>query len=162
MDLTQQSVRQILHYNPKTGIFVRLKSKQPKWIGRPTGYPAGVNKYWVVSINDKLYSYHRLVWLYMTGEWPKVEIDHIDRDKANNRWSNLREATSSQNKANRATKIDTKLSVARGVYKRHHRYEASIRCKRKRIYLGLFKTVEEANAAYNEAARKLHGEFASS
>lgn len=87
----------------------------------------------------------------MTGKWPKEEIDHKDRDPSNDRWCNLREATSSQNKYNRGD--DDNL---RGVYRSGKRWYALV----SRNYLGTFDTFEEAVAARDAEAVRLAGDFA--
>jgi hypothetical protein len=96
----------------------------------------------------------------MIGRWAK-EIDHIDRNRLNNIWSNLRECTSSENKANR-TKQSNNTSGYKGVswHKRANKFRAKIQFQKKPIHIGLFTSAEEAAAAYNTKAKELYGEFA--
>ena len=95
----------------------------------------------------------------MTGEWGRPAIDHRDGNSTNNRWSNLRRATPSQNNANRRRPRHN-TSGYKGVYFRWGFWRACIKRNGRRIYLGVFATPEEAHAAYVAAARKLFGEFA--
>lgn len=81
--LTQSELKNKLTYNPETGLFGR-KNKIAGSL-RPNGYIQ-------IGINKKLFRAHRLAFLYMTGEWPKSDVDHIDMDRKNNKWANLREA----------------------------------------------------------------------
>jgi hypothetical protein len=102
---------------------------------------------------------HRLAWLYMTGVWPTKDIDHQDRNRQNNKWKNLREATFSQNKAN-ASKNYNK-SGYKGAYSQHGKtFFSSIGVNGKRIYLGTFPTAKLAHQAYVKAAKHYFGEFA--
>lgn len=114
----------------------------------------------MVSINKKRYDLHRIAWLYMTGRWPAVEIDHKDRNPHNNRWRNLREATTPQNRAN-AKQRKSNLGHT-GVWKQRNKYIARITAD-KRIYnLGSFSTLKAALAARKNAEKIYHGEFARS
>lgn len=104
---------------------------------------------------------HRVILERMLGR--KLErwehVDHIDRNPLNNKRGNLRLATSAQNAANRAVQSNNKLGV-KGVRKHGSGYEANVCANGKSVYLGIFPTIELAHAAYLEAAKKLHGEFA--
>lgn len=95
----------------------------------------------------------------MTGDWPANLVDHIDMNKSNNAWSNLRDATKSQNGKNSRAKRTNKFGL-KGVCKVGNRYQAQIGCDGVKHHLGLFGTPEEAHAAYAAAAKELHGEFA--
>jgi len=92
---------------------------------------------------------------------PNMEVDHIDRDKLNNRLSNLRLCTRKQNLRNRS-KLKNNSTGFKGVdfTKETKNYRARIMADNKRIYLGNFKNAAEAGAAYEKAAKKYHGEFA--
>jgi len=87
-----------------------------------------------------------------------IHIDHIDRDKLNNRRKNLRPATLSQNQWNQK-KYRNNTSGFKGVYKNRNKWCAQIRVNGKRIHIGYFVDLKEAALAYNEAAKKYHGEF---
>jgi hypothetical protein len=92
-DITAEFVRSVLDYNPETGVFVwkkrnNLPPRANGWNTKYAGTVAGRKKistsYLELAINGRFYSLHRLAWLYMTGEWPKHEIDHIDANIINN------------------------------------------------------------------------------
>ena len=100
--LTLDELRAVIRYEPETGTFHWIKPAG-KWGTIPAGSLAGCLRpdgYWTVIVFGKHYLGHRLAFFYMTGRWPDPECDHEDLDKSNNRWSNLREASKSQNKAN--------------------------------------------------------------
>lgn len=111
-------------------------------------------------ISGKEYLEHRLAWFYMTGVWP-AQVDHKNTVKSDNRFTNLRGATTSQNNRNRVKPRRNK-SGQKGVTerKRSGNWEANITVQGKDIYLGKFPTLEKAADAYNAAALKYHGEFA--
>jgi hypothetical protein len=158
MSLSQERLKEVLHYDPATGDFTWLVSRHHSRVGRRAGSLQS-NGYVHVKVDCGTYGAHRLAWFYMTGEWPDDQIDHIDRDKANNRWENLRPATNLQNIANRGS---WSKSGFKGVYKPIGRndYRTEIRINGKRKLLGYFKTPEEAHAVYVKAANDVHGEFA--
>jgi hypothetical protein len=107
-----------------------------------------------IRIASGFYYASRLAWLYMTGEWPKDQIDHINRIKRDDRWENLREATQSQNSFNR-TWCEANGDM-RGIRTCGHQFAVSIG----NLYLGLFSTLEEAKAARDARLEARAGEFA--
>lgn len=161
--LTQERLKELLSYDPETGIFRWLQDRG----GKRAGDVAGCKKrtYIVISVDDVVYRAHLLAWFYMTGEWPNPFVDHRDTHKHNNAWENLRLATKSQNQANIGrTKANT--SGLKGVsrYRQGEAWgkpwQAGIGQNGKRIHLGHFATKEAAHAAYINAAELLFGEFA--
>ena len=164
-------VRQLLHYDAATGVFTWLPRPREMftsrrqflyWNGRYVGKPAGCTErygYRVIHLDPKTYKAHRLAWLYIHDEPVPAEIDHIDGDKGNNRISNLRAATPGQNQANTGTSPLNFLGI-KGVRAYKGSFRAHIRFDGIGMHLGTFKTVEEAAEAYQEAAVRLHGEFA--
>lgn len=156
--LTQAELKEVLHYDPDTGIFTRLKAHEPKYVGKPAGH-INTKGYVIIKIGQKAYKAHRLAFLYVYGSWPQHQVDHVNQDKADNRIKNLRNATNSQNQhnckkraGNNPYKGVSKNSSGKG-------WEASITVNYKPHYLGYFKTPEEAYESYKQAAKKLHGEF---
>lgn len=157
-------VRGLFTYDEQEGL-LRWKNPSGKCGRIPAGTIAGTpNKeaYRYICIRGKLYRASRLIWLYMTGEWPKHQVDHKNRTPSDDRWENLREATSAQNKANCKAyrKKSCTLKGVQAVQKKHSiRYYATVTKDKKRIHLGCFGTEEEAHAAYVKASEALHGEF---
>ncbi|PNE10603.1 MAG: HNH endonuclease [Beijerinckiaceae bacterium] len=99
--ITAERLRELLHYEPQTGEFTRRVAMSGR--GASVGDIAGkVTKkgYREISVGGSRHKAHRLAWLYMTGEWPKDQIDHVNLNKGDNRWCNLREADNSKNRAN--------------------------------------------------------------
>jgi hypothetical protein len=110
-----------------------------------------------VLIAGKRYSEHRLVWLWFNGEFPDGDLDHINRNPADNRIENLRIVTRSQNKQNSGL-YKNNTSGFKGVCLagKWGTWKASIAIDRKRYYLGSFETKELAYQRYLEAVRELH------
>ncbi|MFA7308423.1 MAG: HNH endonuclease signature motif containing protein [Hyphomicrobium sp.] len=160
-------IRSILHYDPETGEF-RWKYRDDRnrvWNIRFAGKLAGADSghgYLRIGIFGNDYYSHRLAWLWMTGNWPFGEIDHRDANKSNNRWNNLRDVSSLQNKAN-VRRRSTNTSGVKGVHWEISRgkWRARIRNNGKNIHLGYFDADKkhEAAAEYERAAIELHGEF---
>ena len=152
----------LLHYEPSTGVFTWRESPCCRI---PAGARAGsVNTsrsdqpYWNIMVNAKNYRSGRLAWLYMTGKWPKREIDHRDGNPLNDVWSNLRPATSTQNKANQKIRRDNKTGF-KGVHPCRNRFSARAHIRGVYKHLGVFDTAEEAAAAYRQATVAVHGEY---
>ena len=162
--ITHSELLARLHYNPLTGVWTWLpcNSRQKRWNTRYANKTAGVvgklYGYRTISINKRPYKSSRLAWFYMTGEWPAELVDHRDRDRLNDRWENLREATRLENLHNSSVKQNS-VSGIKGVRFRKNRWEAVIRVDGKRVYLGRFHTPYEAEVAYNTAAMSHHGRF---
>ena len=159
-DLSHERLKEILHYDPLTGNWTWLV----KVANRKTGTVAGnINistGYYVIAINYRDYQAHRLAWFYMTGKWPNDQIDHIDQNKLNNRWDNLREATPQQNNRNVPVRKNSTTGIT-GVVIRRSSHVARIKVNKKYIHLGSYKTEAEAIRARQEAEIKYFGEFRS-
>ena len=156
-DLTAEEARNIWGYNPETGDLTWEITKNRQLKGSKAGI---VSIYGYLTVHyKKRYRKNRLVWLIVTGSWPVGQIDHINGDRTDDRFSNLRECSQNQNMWNRRVHKNNKLGI-KGVHKNGNGYIAYIMQFRHRIYLGYFKTVNEAKNAYDEAAKKFHGEFA--
>lgn len=155
---TQAYLKGILSYNKHTGIFQWRKKISVKVI---VGQQAGcVSQNLVrIGIHGKIYTAHTLAWFYVTGTWPLL-IDHRDLNGINNRFKNLRCADKSTNGMNRGIQSNNTTGL-KGVCKRKDgRFSAQICKNRRSIYLGLFRTAEDAHAAYMAALPKYHGVFA--
>jgi hypothetical protein len=160
MALSRSTLRKYLKYDPASGEF-RWRVARP---GVPAGSIAGhksAGGYTSIKLHDVDYKAHRLAYLYMTGKWPKHDIDHIDNRKQNNRWANLREATRMQNLMNIPVHKDNP-SGYKGVSwdKQSKLWRARIFHNGQAKHLGLFTGIEEASKAYNKAAKDIFGEFA--
>ncbi|HEX3401933.1 MAG TPA: HNH endonuclease [Acetobacteraceae bacterium] len=134
--------------------------KMNTWAGRRAGARKDLG-YIVIRIDYRLYRAHRLVWLYVHGRWPEGEIDHINGDPSDNRWANLRLATSSNQKMNARLRPDNTSGI-KGVWydKRRSAWVAEIWVNGKKHHIGQFATLLEAKGARIAAAHRLHGEFA--
>jgi hypothetical protein len=164
--VSAEYVRQILDYNPDKGVLVwRCRpDRDKKWNSRCAGKEAGEfspSKYRRLTIDGKTFSYHHIVWLHQTGEWPIRELDHIDRDKMNNRIENLRLATRSEQMRNTVVRKDNKTGL-KGVCwdKKSQRWFVSINVEKETKYRGYFNCPELAHLVYSELAGKYHGKFA--
>ena len=157
---TRDEICAVLDYDPKTGIFRWKKRVAYRvYVGDVAGSVHSLG-YRCLRIKDRSLRANRVAWLIMTGEWPPkgFRVDHKDRNKANDRWRNLRLATHAQNRAN--SKSSAKSGFKGVVKTRFGRYAARITFNKKNIHIGNFLTPEEAHAAYMKVARRLHGEFA--
>lgn len=144
-----------IRYEPDTGLFFWRVSMGTYKAGSIAG-SFNQNGYWRIMIRRRAFSAHRVAWFLMTGEQPPM-VDHRDLDRGNNRWSNLRAASITQNNANGPSR----RSGLKGVtLHKCGRYQAQVKCAGKNHYLGLFKTESEAAAAYAAKASELFGEFA--
>jgi len=148
-----------LTYSPETGELKWKKTTQ--WT--KAGFEAGCMSrgYRVVGINKVMIFAHRIAWAMYYDEWPEREIDHINNVRSDNRICNLRQATHAENCFNLPRQKNNKSGL-KGVswHAIGGKWQAHIAARGRKHYLGLFETKEEAYAAYCEAARRLHGDFA--
>lgn len=154
--ITADRLRELVHYCPETGIFTHLQSRGPKKAGMPAG-SLRKDGYVYIMIGRHRTMAHRFAWLYMTGEWPIADIDHIDGNKSNNSFRNLRDVsrrvnTQNQNRAKRTSKTGY-LGVR---YHGPNKFVAAISINGKSMYLGVFRNPAEAHQAYLKAKRELH------
>jgi hypothetical protein len=172
IQLTASVLKECLSYNQETGEFFWLSRPehhfrqlrdQIAWNCRNAGHLAGAidsKGYWRIALWKRHYRAHRLAFLYVKGRLPDGDVDHVDGDRLNNRFSNLREATRVQNLWNTQAHKDSRTGV-KGVHwhDRANKYQARIYLNGKTVSLGLFSTVEAASAAYQKASREAHGDF---
>ncbi len=163
-DLTATYVRFLLGYDPVSGAFVwLLREGDVPFNAQYAGKQAGsVDKkgYRRIKIDARYHAAHRLAWLWMTGEWPPEEVDHINGNRADNRFVNLRLATKSQNQANARIRRHNKVGLKGVCYTPRQGYHAQISHGGKVHNLGFFATAQEAHEVYVRAAKEKHGEFA--
>lgn len=163
--LVADFVRSVLDYDPDLGTFTwRERPNHPsKWNSRYAGKPAGsiTNGYLVIRIDGISYQAACLAWAHHYGEWPTTQVDHENRNRSDNRLSNLRLATNAQNNANKGPQRNN-TSGARGIYfeVRRRKWRARITVDGVCHDLGFFDTVETASAARDAAALRLLGDFA--
>ena len=155
-ELTAERLREVLHYNPVTGVFTWRVSRSNVHAGDEAGSDDG-NGYVQIRLFRATYRAHRLAWLYVYGTWPEGMVDHENRNKSDNRIDNLRLADDSQNAQNTPTRSNNR-SGYRGVYwhARAKKWAAEINAYGCQKYLGLFGTPEDAHTAYLMAAAGLH------
>lgn len=180
MELTAEVVKDLLDYNPDTGVFC-WKHRPRKYFsrdrdyfwwnkrfeGNEVGYVKKPDRGYIrkeMRVFDKGYVTARVIWLWMTGEWPEGFIDHIDRNPCNNIWSNLRDVSQIENSRN-ASKLKSNTSgrVGVGWIKITSKWQARIMVEGKAISLGHFHKWEDAVKAREEAEvfygfSKGHGE----
>ena len=159
MTITQEQLKNKLSYNRHTGEFTWLYNSGGRSL---TGSVAGcktVDGYRRIEINDKEYPAHKLAFLYMTGSMPKI-CDHINRDRDDNRWENLRQATAAENSRNIGIRKDNTSGYPGVSYnKQRGKYTAYIRVDGVLKHLGAFACKHHAFCEYVKAARKYFGEF---
>ena len=157
--LTEARLKEVLHYDPENGIFSWSENRKKCSKGALAGSVRS-DGYVTIRIDYHRYYAHRIAWLYMTGQFPAMEIDHKDGNPSNNVWSNLREATPRQNMQNRPAQQNNKVGL-KGVRKSgRDRYHAMIKTQSGSKYLGTFGSAEAAHEAYKCAASDAFGEFA--
>jgi hypothetical protein len=158
--INADTARQLLIYEPETGVFTWRESRGRVAAGDVAGGLAR-NGYWEIYVGGRRYRAHRLAWLITHGEWPEPTVDHINGVKTDNRIANLRQATVTQNHANQSLRRNSQSGI-RGVHysARDGRWVAKITANGRTSFLGQFKTKDEAAAAYATASRIAFGDFA--
>ena len=158
-NLTAQRLRELFDYDPMVGSFVRRIA-----VGRHGRHRAGTiagvetRGYISICVDRTRFFAHRLAWLYMTGEWPANMLDHINCNRSDNRFHNLRLADPAVNSQNQRSPRSDNTSGFLGVTfdKGTKRWRAKLKANGRYHHLGGFDTPEEAHAAYIEAKRRLH------
>ncbi len=161
-ELTQKLLREYFSYDAETGHLLwqveRTKRGGRTKAGDRAGYLAP-DGYRAINICGRPHKEHRLIWLWVHGQLPEHDLDHVNRVRDDNRLANLRSATRSQNIANSVSRTASGL---KGAYrnKSYGRWFSHIAIDGRLTKLGYFDTAEEAHAAYVVAARQRYGEFA--
>lgn len=157
MSITQERLKELLHYEPETGVFTWRVYRCAR--ARAGDRAGSVNKkmgYRFINVDQGMYLAHRLAFFYMTGQWPSKDVDHLKGDRDDNRWEKLRELSRSGNMQNlQSAHRDSKTGFL-GVVPSKGRFAAQIRANGKNRHLGMFDSPEKAHHAYLEAKRLLH------
>jgi len=155
--LTQARLKELLHYDPETGVFTWRVGRVGCRAGSIAGSLNGCG-YRQIGIDRRMHLLHRIAFLYVTGGFPQEELDHINGVRDDNRWVNLREATGSENRHNLGGPPSHNTSGFLGVYwcKRRQKWVAEIKLRGRKRHLGYFDTAEEAHATYLKAKDELH------
>jgi len=155
-DLSAEELKALLHFNPDTGVFTRAVSLRRWKAGEIAGSVNSIG-YWQIRIKGKNRYGHRLAWLYVYGCFPEEQIDHINGNRLDNRISNLRKASPSENNQNRVSQRGSYSRFLGVSWNRNlNKWHASISKNRKRNHLGFFDSEEDAGLAYTRAKLEMH------
>ena len=151
-----EALRSALSYDPVTGQFVWRTGHRA---GREAGRINRRRGYRYIGLGGRCYMAHRLAWFYVHGRWPVADIDHINRDRTDNRLANLREATRTENLRNTGCHRDNPTGRKGVSYDRaRNRWAARIFLNGRTVHLGRFATPDAAQQAYIAAAAEAHGQ----
>ena len=157
--ISHQHLLEVLNYDSISGLFTwKVATARRIKIGMVAGTKTSQG-YRSICINNIKYYEHILAWFYIHGEWPLSQLDHKDMDKSNNRITNLRPASETQNAHNIKAHRDNRHGY-KGVSANRKKFAAKIRVSGENIHLGSYTTAKEAAAIYDQAAIKYFGEFA--
>ncbi|MBY0498862.1 MAG: HNH endonuclease [Nitrosomonas sp.] len=158
MNLTQDILKKNLHYDPESGIFIRLISSSNRIkVGQEAGsiYTSRGKKYKTAMLLGKQNTCHRLAWLYMTGSFPEKEIDHINGNGLDNRWANLREVSHLENCKNiRLSDKNRNGIIGINFHKRLNKWQVGISSDTKQLHIGYFDNLFDAACARKSAEKK--------
>lgn len=169
--VSAERLREVLRYDPETGVFTwksrpaeqfasdkSCKTWNTRFAGKQCGCIDSGCGYVLIRVDGERYFAHRLAWLFVSGAWPKNEVDHRNGTRSDNRWLNLRDVTPSVNRQNRrAPSRSAAGALGVRINKKTGRFESRIRRPGGTTkHLGSFATVEAAHAAYVAAKRLMH------
>jgi len=172
-ELTQDRLKELLQYNPDTGVFT-WKRRDVKWFtdghframtnckkwntknaGEKAGFCCSTWGYILISVLKKKYRAHHLVFLYQNGNLPKGQVDHINHDRSDNRWVNLREVTHRENSLNQTCRATNKSGFTGVSFnKKREKWYSSIMVSGKTINLGQFTSKDDAILARQNANKE--------
>ena len=156
MKLTLERLKELLEYDPETGVFRWLIKSGSKSAGSIAGTSHKDGCCFRIMIDRKCYRSHILAWFYMTGEWPPSEIDHRNTIGTDNRWKNIRLSDRYKNMQNQRRAHRNSKTGLLGVHKCGGKYRARILYNGNDKSLGLHNSPQKAYEAYLSAKRKLH------
>lgn len=156
--LTAARLRELLHYDPETGVFTRLTRSAWNVVRGSNAGTVTRQGYIQISVDGRSYLAHRLAILFVRGEFPECEVDHIDGVKSNNALLNIRCVDLFVNHQNiRSAHKDNKTGFLGVSFRKDvGKFSANIYSNSRNVPLGWFETPQEAHAAYVEAKRRLH------
>jgi hypothetical protein len=154
--LTQERLRELATYNPETGVFISAKNRRgsKNKVGDVLG---SITKggYIELQLDGKRYFAHRLAVLAMLGSMPEKVVDHINREKLDNRWINLRCVSQVENGHNQDRKPANNSTGCVGVHRWGGKFRAKINIGKKQIHLGTFDNLHKAAEVYAQAKANL-------
>ncbi len=154
-NIIYEKMSKYLAYDPETGVITWIKAKGSRAkVGQRAGNLNVALGYRFIMFNKCNYTEHRIAWLLATGEWPKEELDHINRNRSDNRLCNLREATRLENSLNSPQRLKNR---AHGVHwsRAHNKWKVVFRVNTKDRYFGYFTNYEDACEKAEEAKQLL-------
>lgn len=155
--LTIDRLREVLSYDPGTGLFRWLIDTAAHRLGKVAGCVSRSTGYRLIRIDGAQFRAHRLAWFYVHGTWPTSELDHIDTDRTNNRIANLRPVSDAENAQNVRRPRAHNRSGLLGVHKtKTGSFAAEISADKRRLRLGFFETPEQAHRVYLAAKERMH------
>lgn len=150
--ISQEYLKSLIYYDAESGIFTWLKgTRKGKQAGCSDSYG-----YIRIVIDQKFYKAHRLAWLYVHGNFPKIEIDHKNGIRDDNRIINLRDGSRTCNTQNQIVQRKNSKHKYRGVTIKNGKWWAKIVANKKQIDLGLYDSEEDAHKAYIQGKIKYH------
>jgi len=150
--ITQKQLQKILHYDKETGIFTWAYRRAHRALKGSVAGTIYNNEYIVITIDKKLYKAHRLAWLHVYGEFPKVHIDHINHIRTDNSIDNLRSVTLQENNKNKSLGRNNTSGICGVRWKKQsNKWIARINAFGKKIHLGYFISFDEAVKARKKA-----------
>jgi len=151
-ELTQERLKELLYYDKETGAFTNIVNRSNVKTGDIAGYLNKSSGYIAIKVDKVKYRANRLAWFYVEGYWPEHDVDHRDRVRSNNKWSNLRHVTRQCNIRNRSIYKDNKSGII-GVFfnKVSNKWSVNIGVNNKQIFLGYYRDFDKAVRARLDA-----------
>lgn len=154
--LNAARLRELLSYDASTGIFKNRITRNGRAIAGQVVGSRHSDGYLTVMLEGKNHLAHRLAWLHTHGEFPIGQIDHINRNKSDNRIANLRDVSRSKNQQNKTEASSNNKTGFLGVVSHKGKFRAVIKAGGKRTYGGSFDTAELASEAYQRIKQIVH------
>lgn len=157
--VTKEEAEKLLSYCAETGEFRWIVDRGNRTRAGSIAGNVGSHGYRVIEIHSTPYKAHRLAWLFETGQWPEVQIDHINGVRDDNRIANLRDVDRRTNLENQRKGQAGSAVPLLGVVRRGNSFRAVISSRGKMSWLGTFKTPEAAHEAYLKAKAEIHAGY---